>query len=120
MWSPAKGNRFKEINSMVHDIPAPGTYNPSDKDSNNGYILSSNRNYCVPHFRQQSPPRDGKEQISVFCRSIGGLDTPGPGTYQVQGDFGVVYNQSVLGNRPTRNGVVSVTSRLQTHQDTRD
>jgi len=42
VWSPLKSKRFKTELSSVNDNPPPGTYNPSDMDSNNGgYILSN-------------------------------------------------------------------------------
>lgn len=42
VWSPSKSKRFKAELSSVNDNPPPGTYNPSDMDSQNGnYILSN-------------------------------------------------------------------------------
>lgn len=44
-WSPSKGTRFKDFNTAAHDVPPPGTYNPTDKESATGsYILSTTRN----------------------------------------------------------------------------
>ena len=42
VWSPLKSKRFKTELSSVMDNPPPGTYNPSDMDSQSGsYILSN-------------------------------------------------------------------------------
>lgn len=51
VWSPLKSKRFKTENSSAMDNPPPGTYNPSDMDSQNGsYILSNFKTLGIKKF----------------------------------------------------------------------
>lgn len=94
---------------MTNDIPAPGTYNPSDLDSTtNSYILSTNKNNAVKKFVTPVKPKHPPAVDYHFSRA--GDDTPGPGSYTITSDIGVVFQQSVSA---TRN------SRLNTIQDGR-
>jgi hypothetical protein len=45
VWSPVKSKRFKDTFKNTLEKPEPGTYNPSDKHSENDcYILSTFKN----------------------------------------------------------------------------
>lgn len=86
-WSPAKGKRFRQLNSMCGDIPPPGTYDPSDfeKDSRS-YILSTSRNFGTRKYK--SPTKQSQvSELSYIERK----DTPGPGQYDLPSPLGALY-----------------------------
>lgn len=57
MWSPSKSKRFVVDHYSNLNTPPPGTYNPSDTDSVNGYgtyILSTFKTLGTKRFKQFS------------------------------------------------------------------
>lgn len=92
---------------MTMDLPAPGTYNPTDMDSTSGsYILSTHKNQAVKKF--VTPLKVKKPTAVDFSFSRAGEDSPGPGSYTITSEMGVVFQQSA-GLRNLNN------SRLNTH-----
>lgn len=71
----------------MSDMPAPGTYNPSDLDSTREYILSTNKNGGTKKFMLPTTPKGNLEISQISARR----ETPGPGSYQIASTFGELF-----------------------------
>ena len=75
-------------------MPAPGTYNPSDTDSNTGsYLLSQTRNQLVQKFMKPTK-HSSKGDAESYSRSnfVMASETPGPGQYTITKELGQIFN----------------------------
>lgn len=89
VWSPAKSKRFKDELRHTFEKPEPCTYNPSDTHSmNDSYILSTFKNPGIKRIIPSSIARTAGTQ-GIYRRNA----TPGPGTYILPSDFGVILDE---------------------------
>lgn len=79
------------MNKEKEEMPGPGEYNQSDYQQGI-YILSKFKNYGAIKYRKQT-----KRLSNDFLRKINNCkfyawfsETPGPGSYMAQSDFGYI------------------------------
>ncbi len=91
VWSPPKSKRFVPDRSSCHDGPEPATYNPSDVDSIGGnYIVSKFKNLGIKRFVTPTQRLVQRLRIGKHGVSLTFLGTPGPGSYVLPSDFGIL------------------------------
>lgn len=86
-WSPSK-KRFDESEyKHKRSVPGPGNYNPSDYNGSGQYLLSNFKSYGVRKYIPDSFSSHKKRPKN---------ETPGPGSYAVQSDFGNYENPKFI------------------------
>lgn len=98
-WSPSK-KRFNDDNRYNRNLPAPNHYHPSDK-SDGHYLLSNFKTDGVRIYKPKTKRSTNNSQNN----------TPGPGSYVAQSDFGQLFNM--------KNSVGSVPQTAQSSRRSR-
>lgn len=91
-WSPSK-ERFLDETKSTRNLPGPGEYTINEK-KDGVYILSKYKNNGTSKFHKSVQPRSTKAKL---------FDTPGPGSYIAQSDFGHFDNMKIKVPGSTKN-----------------
>ena len=111
-WSPPSSKRFADESRLGGNLPHHSTYTPDDT-SNGTYLLSQQKSYHVPKIGPSFGPikqiddRKTKAEerkkrtckFRIFQKSPNDVETPGPGSYTLPSEFGVVNRRSSINDR---------------------